>query len=181
MGKLICIDPGHGGIQPGAVRGGLMEKDATLQIANMVANILRDSGFDVVMTRDTDEDVSLRKRCDIANNAGADAFISIHLNAAKSMTAHGAETWKWHTSTSTLADCVQAELIEATGAKDRGVKLSKTFVVLRYTVAPAVVVECGFISNGEERARLFDGDYQERIALGIAKGIVEAFNARCQK
>lgn len=177
MTKLICIDPGHGGeSSPGAVYGGMEEKDAALQIGRMVARNLREVGFDVIMTRDTDEDVSLRRRCDIANDAGVDAFVSIHLNAAESRTAHGAETWKWHTNTSRLAEDVQTELVVATGAKDRGVKSSKTFYVLKHTVVSAIVIECGFMSNNKERAKLFDADYQEKIALGISKGIVKAFS-----
>lgn len=176
MAKLICIDPGHGGCQPGAVYGGLQEKDATLQIGRMVARNLREVGFDVIMTRDSDEDISLRRRCNIANDAGADAVVSIHLNAAKNRTAVGAETWKWPKNTSSLAKDVHTELVVATGAKDRGVKSSKTFYVLKHTLASALVVECGFMSNNKERAKLFDADYQEKIAAGIAKGIVKAFS-----
>lgn len=175
MAKLICIDPGHGGCQPGAVYGGLQEKDATLQIGRMVARNLREVGFDVIMTRDSDEDISLRRRCDIANDAGADAFVSIHLNAATNRTAHGAETWKWHKNKSRLAGDVQTELLAATGAKNRGVRLSETFYVLKHTLASALVVECGFMSNNKERAKLFDADYQEKVANGIAKGIQKAF------
>lgn len=176
MAKLICIDPGHGGEQPGSVYGGMMEKDATLQIGRMVARNLREVGFDVIMTRDTDEDVSLPRRCDIANDAGADAFVSIHLNAARNRTAHGAETWKWHLNKSDFAKDVQTALIAATGAKNRGVKSSETFYVLHHTVASAIVIECGFMSNNKERAKLFDADYQEKVAAGIAKGIVKAFS-----
>lgn len=175
MDKLICIDPGHGGKQPGAVYGGLMEKDATLDIARMVARILKDAWIDVVMTRDADEDVSLRERCNISNRANADAFVSIHLNAAKSKSAHGAETWKWHRSTSPFADNVQDALIAATDAKDRGVRLSSGFDVLKYTKAPALVVECGFMSNDKERALLFDKAYQRKLAEGIASGIIKTF------
>lgn len=175
MDKLICIDAGHGGTQPGAVYGFFKEKDATLKIANMVASILRDSGFDVVMTRDKDVDVSLRRRCDISNEANADAFISIHLNAAKNSSAYGAETWKWHRSSSPLADNVQNSLITSTDAKDRGVRLSSDFYVLKHTKAPALVVECGFMSNAKERALLFKREYQENIAEGIASGIIKTF------
>lgn len=169
----ICIDPGHGGAQPGAVYGGLMEKDATLQIARKLARNLREIGHEVIMTRDNDATVTLRKRCDISNAANADAFISIHLNAAVARSANGAETWRWPNNKSGLAESVQTELVAAIGAKDRGVKTTSTFYVLKHTRASALVVECGFMSNNKERARLFEDDYQEKIAAGIAKGIVK--------
>lgn len=172
---LICIDPGHGGKQPGAVRGGMMEKDATLQIARMVARILKDAWIDVIMTRNEDIDVSLPERCDISNKANADAFVSIHLNAHKNTSAHGLETWKWHRSTSDFADKVQNALIASTGAKDRGVRLSSGYYVIKHTKAPALVVECGFMSNDEERELLFDKDYQRKLAEGIASGIIKTF------
>lgn len=175
--KKICIDPGHGGAQPGAVYGGQQEKDATLQIGRKLARNLREMGYEVVMTRDNDATVSLRKRCDISNNAGADAFISVHLNAAVNRTAHGAETWKWTSNKTSLAQNVQTELVAAIGAKDRGVKSTTTFYVLKHTRAAALVIECGFMSNNKERAKLFDDDYQEKIAAGIAKGISKAIPA----
>ena len=172
----ICIDPGHGGDQPGAAYGGRLEKDAALQIARKLARKLKDTGYEVIMTRDDDAPVSLRKRCDISNAGGADAFISVHLNASHSPDAHGAETWQWDTSESTLALNVQRELVEATGARDRGVKSTTSYYVLRHTHAVAIVVECGFISNDAERERLFDDGYQEKIASGIAKGIMRTCN-----
>lgn len=172
----ICIDPGHGGDQPGAAYGGRLEKDATLQIARKLARKLKENGHEVIMTRDDDALVSLRKRCDISNDFGADAFISVHLNASCSPEAHGAETWQWDNSESTLALNVQSELVASTGARDRGVKSTRSYYVLRHTHAVAIVVECGFISNDAERSELFEGAYQEKIASGIAKGILRACN-----
>ena len=172
----ICIDPGHGGDQPGAVYGGRREKDAALQIARKLARKLKAVGYEVVMTRDDDMSVSLRKRCGISNAAGADAFISIHLNASCSHEAQGAETWKWHTSESQLAQNVQRGLVEATAARDRGVKSTTAYYVLKHTRAVAVVVECGFLSNDAERRRLFEDGYQEKIASGIAKGVLHTFS-----
>ena len=172
----ICIDPGHGGDQPGAVYGGRREKDAALQIARKLARKLKALGYGVVMTRDEDSPVSLRKRCDISNASGADAFVSIHLNAAHSPEANGAETWQWHKSESPLAQNVQRGLVDATEARDRGIKSTTAYYVLKHTHAAAVVVECGFISNDEERGRLFEDGYQEKIASGIAKGVLHTFS-----
>lgn len=172
--KIICIDPGHGGIQPGAAYGGRLEKDATLSISMRLRDKLEASGYRVIMTRETDIDVCLKRRCEISN--GADAFVSIHLNASTNPTAHGAETWEWERAKSALADAVQAELISASGFKDRGVRSTSVFYVLRHTVAPAIVVECGFISNETERGRLFDEAMQDKIAAGIARGIASVIN-----
>lgn len=174
--KTICIDPGHGGIQPGAAYGGRLEKDATLGISLKLRDKLEASGYHVVMTRETDADVSLKRRCEISNGAGADAFVSIHLNASTNPTAHGAETWEWELAKGALADAVQTELISASGFKDRGVRSTSVFYVLRHTVAPAIVVECGFISNETERGRLFDEAMQDKIAAGIARGIASVIN-----
>ena len=176
--KIICVDPGHGGIQPGAVNGRFKEKTATLAISLKLRDKLKEAGFKVVMTRDTDIDVSLSSRCKISNDCGANAFISIHLNSCHSDEPHGAETWKWHKTrpfSKTLADAVQADLIAATGAKNRGVKESDVYYVLKHTKASALVVECGFISNNEECHKLFNPDYQEKIADGICSGIIKAF------
>lgn len=178
---IICVDPGHGGAgHPGAVNGRFKEKTAALAIGLKLRDKLKDAGFKVIMTRDTDIDVSLASRCKISNEAGANAFISIHLNSCYSDEPHGAETWKWHKTrqfSKALADAVQADLIEATGAKNRGVKESDVYYVLHHTKASALVVECGFISNNEECRKLFNPDYQDKIADGIARGIIKAFNS----
>lgn len=174
----ICVDPGHGGDQPGAVYGGRAEKDAALQIARKIARNLNALGYEVVMTRDDDAPVSLRNRCAVSNASGADAFISIHMNASRRPDAHGAETWQWHKSESPLARNVQRGLVDATGARDRGVKSTTAYYVLRHTHAASIVVECGFISNDDEREMLFDDCYQEKIAAGITKGVTETISLR---
>jgi N-acetylmuramoyl-L-alanine amidase len=175
---LICIDPGHGGDHPGACYFGHEEKTATLAIAKLLRPKLEDAGFSVIMTRKSDADVSLKRRCEISNDARAAAFVSIHLNACKSPGVRGAETWKWYQTrpfSQTLADAVQAGMIAATDAKDRGVKTNKAYYVLHHTVASALVVECGFMSNEKECKKLFTPSYQEQIAEGICEGIKKAF------
>lgn len=176
---LICIDPGHGGKgHPGAVNGKYEEKTAALAISRKLRDKLKARGFEVIMTRDSDIDVSLKRRCEISNRASANAFVSIHLNSCHSDEPHGAETWKWHITrafSKTLADDIQTELIAATGAKNRGVKESDIYYVLKHTKASAVVVECGFISNDAECRKLFDPEYQEKAANGICNGIIKAF------
>ena len=175
--KLIVIDPGHGGGDPGAVNGSKHEKDATLAIAKKVACKLIEAGYRVALTRSTDRELTLAERCRFSNEKGADAFISIHLNAASNKTAEGLETWRYQNvghTTKKLADDVHAELIAATGAVNRGVKTTTAFYVLKHTKAPAILVECGFISNSAECKDLFNATYQAKIAQAIAKGVKRA-------
>ena len=174
MSKIICIDPAHGGKDPGAVNGSKYESVATLDIAFKVGAELERNGYEVVYTRTNDKHITLAERCAISNNKGANAFISIHLNASTNRNAHGIETWHYYKvgdNTKELANNIQNNLIKSTSAKNRGVKTTETLYVLKHTIAPAVLVECGFISNHEESELLFDDDYQNKIANAIVKGV----------
>ena len=175
--KIICIDAGHGGDDPGAVNGKRYEKTAALAIAKKVAARLIADGYKVVFTRGLDKNLSLAERCRISNDREADAFISIHLNAATNKKASGIETWRYEkvgSTTKKLANEVQAELIGATGAVDRGVKTTTAFYVLKHTKAPAILVEAGFISNSADCQKLFNASYQTKVAKAIAKGVKSA-------
>ena len=182
MTKNLCVvDPGHGGRDCGAVggEGGLYEKAAALAIARMLYDELYARGFDVLMTRDSDEYLTLGERCRIANEAGADIFVSIHCNSSTNKDARGIETFHAQTCSQTakdLAAAVQKRLIEATGARDRGVK-SADYYVLKGTKAPAILVECGFISNSEEAQMLFKSSYQRTLAKAIADGVAAVLEA----
>lgn len=171
--SIICIDAGHGG-ETGAVNGSKHESVATLDIAFKVGEELERKGYEVVYTRTNDKHITLGERCAISNNKGANAFISIHLNSATNRDAHGIETWCYYKvgdRTKELANNIQNALVKSTSAKDRGVKTTETLYVLKHTIAPAVLVECGFISNHEESELLFDDDYQNKIANAIVTGI----------
>lgn len=176
----VVIDPGHGGKypngDPGAVNGKKHESVAALAIAKKVGAKLKAKGVSVLYTRTTDTAVSLKERCAISNTWKADAFISIHLNAAGNKDASGIETWRYPVGgvTKELADGIQTRLIAATGAKDRGVKTTTTLFVLKHTAAPAALIECGFISNNAEAKKLFTDAYQEKIATAIAEGVYKA-------
>lgn len=179
MTLKVCIDAGHGGKDPGAVNGAKHEAVATLAIAKKVGALLKKKGFAVKYTRSSDKFLSLSERCKISNQFEADAFISIHLNAAANREATGIETWRYEkvgATTKALATNVQTELIAATGARDRGVKTSTTLYVLKHTVAPAVLIECGFLSNNEEAKLLFASKYQDKIAQAIVKGVEKTFS-----
>jgi len=170
------IDPGHGGNDSGAVGpSGAKEKDINLAVAERLHLLMSESGIEAYMTRIGDEEVSLAKRAEKANNISADYFISIHCNAANSPTAHGTETYHYPGSVKgrALAQAVQQELVSATGLADRGVK-EANFYVLRMTAMPAILVELAFLSNPEEERLLATSAFQEKCARAIWAGVKKA-------
>jgi N-acetylmuramoyl-L-alanine amidase len=186
----VILDVGHGGTDRGA-RGHYPyceEKKICLLTARLVKQNLDQLGYHVVMTRNTDQFISLPKRVEIASQAQANIFVSVHFNSSRSPEAQGIEVFfcdskedKTRTSASRkLADTILSRLIRRTAAHSRGVKKGN-FYVIRETSMPAVLVEGGFISNPEERALLKSRDYQEKLARGIADGIDQYFKARWKK
>lgn len=173
----ICIDPGHGGKDPGAVNGNYQEKNFNLDIAKKIAFFLEsEGGFKTTFTRTEDVYVSLDDRCKIANQSKCDFFISIHINSARDPSANGIETLCYDEFQSkNLAKYIQRTLISATGVRDRGVKVTNMLYVLNSTKMPAVLVEAGFISNQEDLDWLMEDDYQNKIAEAIALGICDYF------
>ena len=167
---IICIDAGYGGTDPGAVNGKYLEKTAALAIAKKLGALLEGVGAKIIYTRSSDKTVELKERCQIANKAKADYFISIHLNAAAAKSANGIETYAYTTTNVAykLAKEVQKNLIAATGAANRGAK-SANYQVLRETKMPAILIETGFISNDVECMALFKDGYQNIIAEAVAK------------
>lgn len=179
MAKIVVIDSGHGGRDPGATNGKRYEKTAALAIAKKVGSRLKDKGFEVRYTRTKDVYYSLSERCRMSNNWDADAYVSIHLNAAVNKDAKGIETWRYENvgkQTKVLADNVQAELVGVTGARNRGVKTTTSLYVLKHTKASAILVECGFITNKEECEKLFTDEYQNKVAYAICKGVAKALS-----
>lgn len=176
----ICIDPGHGGKDPGALgRCGdndLCEHDIALQICLYLEEILQQSGHLTCLTRRSNHTLSLPARSQFANRYHADLFVSIHCNAAYQDTAAGIETWI-HPSSSVgkkYADPIQASLTATfPDHNNRGVK-EANFHVLRETAMPAVLIETEFISNPEQAEFLSKNDNQRKIALAIAEGISHA-------
>ena len=170
--RKICIDAGHGGKDPGAVSGGVQEKDIALAVALKIGALL--TGYEVVYTRDEDVYVGLAERALIANQVSADLFVSVHCNSAPGTSANGMEVYV-HTTRSAAstraAHAIYDRLLPASGLKGRGIK-SKDLAVLRETDMPAVLVELAFISNDEDRAKLVSDEWQERAAEAIAAGIM---------
>lgn len=182
---IICLDPGHGGTDPGAVWGNRLEKEDTLAMALAVKDALESCGFSdltVMLTRDSDREVSLEQRADTANRAGATLFISIHRNSGG---GRGVETWTSAQRTrheTQLAKGIQDRLAQAGISKDRGVKhgtagsASASYYVVANTEMPACLVELGFLDS-EEDNRLLEEHFDD-YARAIAQGILEMVNKR---
>jgi len=179
----VYVDPGHGGADPGAVGHGIKEEDIALAVGLRVADILKRHGVQVKMSRTTDVGKSLRVRTDEANAWGADAYVSIHCNAAASASAEGFEVW--HTvfveqsKGDELAKAIIKYLDQLTPLKNRGPKSKRGssgrdyLHVIRETRMPAVLVEMGFVSNAKDAAYMRSADGQAAIAEAIARGVVE--------
>ena len=187
--KVIVVDPGHnyGGDQGAfATHAGITysETDLNMKIGAYLKGYLQDKGYKVIMTRESSDrdycskDESLAKRVEIANNSNADAFVSIHQNSFTSQTASGVETYYCNDGSSRvnmskkLAESTVNKLAANTSFKNRGPKTAN-FVVIKNTKMPAILVECGFISNPSEAASLANDIIQRKIALSIAEGIAE--------
>jgi len=180
--RIVVLDPGHGGRDPGAVRNGVRESDINLIVAFKVAELLENEGsVRVYMTRDTDVYVSLGERARFSNEVG-DIFVSIHHNAASNIYAHGVETFYLESVSDNsrtltnrkLADIMQRQLLYYTGRNDREVRRAN-FSVLRNTTSPATLVEIGFMSNSYELAAIVTPEYQWKASYAIFYGILEAF------
>lgn len=171
---LVVLDPGHGGSAPGAIYGGVEEKDINLAVAQLVRALLEEQeGVEVLMTREGDEEIGLYERSNMANEAHADLFVSLHSNALENDSGYaGIMTFYWTRQSRSAAGLVQDAVISATGAKDRGVR-TEEYIVVREADMPAVLIEMGFMTCPEELARMTDPEYQAKLAQGIAQGILQ--------
>jgi N-acetylmuramoyl-L-alanine amidase len=174
----VVIDAGHGGHDPGArpVKG-LREKELALDTSRRVAAILRKSGLRVIETRTGDYFVTLDRRAAISNRSRNTVFVSIHYNWARRWRAAGVETFFCGPRSSRLAANIQREILRPYGAKDRGVKFRK-FYVLRNNKRPAVLVELGFLSNPAENAKVQSAATRQRLAEAVARGILAEKSGR---
>jgi len=172
----ICIDPGHGGIDPGAVGNDpmvLTEKEVNLSVSLFLRDILEGKGHAVVMTRKMDRSLSLGGRSRFANRTGAELFVSVHCNSAANSSASGIETWIYPESVDGrfYAEKVQGGLVAAfPDHRDRGVK-SANYHVLRETEMPAILVECEFLSNPVQLQFLAEESNRLQIAAAIGQAI----------
>lgn len=171
---VVMIDPGHGGPDPGAVGiGGLQEKGVVLDISRQVAGLLQQQGVQAVLTRADDRDLDLEPRVQMAEQTNATVFVSIHANAISMSRpdVNGLETY-YHQSGGQLAQTIHQNVLQATGASDRGVRQAR-FYVLRKTSMPSVLVEVGFVTGQEDATRLSNPAYRSQMAVAIARGILQ--------
>lgn len=178
----VFIDAGHGGSDPGAVNEsfGITEASINLDTANRLQNILEARGYDTMMSRTTDTFVGLRKRAEMANDWGADYFISVHSNSSENPNANGTETlyYRDNTSGERLANEIQIQLILQNKLADRGIVPRPNLAVLRLTTMPAVMAELAFVSNPTEAALLSTPEFRQKSAQGIADGFTNFINNR---
>ena len=185
-GKTICIDPGHGGTDTGAIGSMSQEKNITLAISKKVQQLLQEAGANVIMTRTTDVDVyapndgaveELQARCNIANASKADVFVCIHIDSFSSPDAMGVTAY-YNPKTQYdlgLAKYIHQQNMKATSFPDRGVDTAN-FYVLLHTNMPATLLELGFISNPGEEKALNTETQQDNFAESIVKGLADYFD-----
>ncbi|RJX20040.1 MAG: hypothetical protein C4570_04465 [Ammonifex sp.] len=188
-GRVIVLDPGHGGVDPGTHEGELvLEKDLVLEIAEKTRQFFVNAGAQVIMTRNEDRDLAapgekslaarkrqdLRARVELANKAKADLYLSIHVNSSRNPGKSGVEVYySEKPGSKELAEFIAKESLRYTGRNH--VPLPGRYFVLRETTMPAVLVEVGFLSNPEEKRLLGDRKYQERLGWVIFQGALRYF------
>ena len=193
--QVIILDAGHGGFDGGAVApDGTVEKDINLSIALTLKDFLSQSGFKVIMTRESDvstddvetDKIATRKKSDLKNRLGLmrdnpDAvFVSIHLNKFTTSAANGSQVFYGaeREESKVLGDCIQKSIVRLLQPENTRVNkqaTSSTYLLYNATV-PAVLVECGFLSNSAELKRLKDEEYQKKIAFSIFCGITSFYS-----
>ena len=197
--KVIFLDPGHGGKDPGAQYLGLKEKDLNLQVSQQLKTKLESLGYKVIMSRSSDVYVDfITERSRMSNETNADMFISIHFNA----TGHGLDSGedgiqtytylptgnipsvinkKWHDNPTRLkysyklGSYIHQSVLATTQAKDAGL-LAKSFAVLRETNKPAVLLELGYMDDSKESQKIRTKEYQQKLVDGIVQGIQQYYN-----
>jgi N-acetylmuramoyl-L-alanine amidase len=167
----VVIDAGHGGYDRGGIPGQkVAEKDMNLDVALRLRNVLAASGYRVVLTRDSDVFVSLAGRVAIANSYPNALFVCIHFNSANRMGAGGIETYFYSRDSLSLASAIHYFVAGGAPSSNRGVR-RRGYYVLRKTNIPAVLVECGFLTNPTEAAYAETASYRQKLAEEIAAGV----------
>ncbi len=184
--KVIVLDPGHGGSDPGAVGANkTMEKTITLAVAQRLKPLLEKAGAKVFLTRNDDRDVfgpnasavdELSARTTVANNNKADIFVSIHINSFTNPIAGGIATYYYQKTPydALLANSIQGAIAPASGLQNRGINAANFYVIKR-SVMPAVLTELGFISNPDEEKLMNTADFQQKMAQSIYLGLDKFF------
>ncbi len=188
---IVCVDPGHGGTDPGKVGiNGQLEKDINLAIAKKLKTYLEASDVTVVLTRDKDMGLyssgdahkkmaDMRKRCQLIEEAKPDLVISIHQNSYHEEAIRGGQVFYYKTSVrgKKLAQILQERFDYVLGdANKRQAKANDNYYLLLHVKEPIVIAECGFLSNREEAEKLETKEYQDRLAWTLHMGIMEYLN-----
>lgn len=183
---VVVIDAGHGGVDPGKVgANGIVEKDLNLSIALVLKGVLEKENVEVVMTRETDDGLyvegatnkkssDMHKRIEIINDIKPDCLISIHQNSFSDSKVHGAQVFYYSESerSQKLAKEIQETIKrEVDSENKRNIKAGNDYFILRKTKCPGVIVECGFLSNAAEAAKLVEAEYQEMLAKAISDAV----------
>jgi N-acetylmuramoyl-L-alanine amidase len=170
--STVVIDAGHGGFDRGGIPGQRVpEKTMALDVAHRLQKRLRDAGYRVVMTRDTDIFVPLGERVRIANHYRDAVFVCIHFNSAPRVGANGIETYYYSNASVKLAADIHRHVVAGTSSDNRGIR-QRGYFVLRRTAIPAVLVECGFLTNPTEARLALQSSYRQRLADRIADGVM---------
>src|SRR5215831_11858682 len=202
---VVVLDPGHGGQDSGAMVGGVMEKDLTLDVARRVDRLLDSEGIATLMTRLGDTYVSLADRAAFGNRVKDSIFVSIHFNEDNKPVASGVETYyaahqigagsvlaSWlpflsrppldspKPESQSLAGFIQEALVARTRSVDRGTQAKQFFVIANMT-SPAVLIEGGFLTNKEDISKLAREDYRDQLAAAVADGILHYCDAISQR
>lgn len=182
--KIIVLDAGHGGIDPGTLRNSVYEKDVNYNVINVYAQeYFKDSEIKVYYTRTTDTKIALQTRADFAATVGADLFISFHVNAHSNSAVNGTSVYYSASNnkltasglkSSILATTVVNRLSAAWGTSNKGI-LADKFVVIHNNTVPAVLVECGFITNNKDFEKIKDTSYQKKAAKALFDAVSEIF------
>ncbi|STY43345.1 N-acetylmuramoyl-L-alanine amidase LytC precursor [Listeria grayi] len=174
---MIVLDPGHGGNDPGT-RGsdGIKEKNMTLKMANVVADKLRSSGAKVILTRSTDEYISLKSRADQSYEDKADAFISLHFdsNEEDDASVSGQTTYYYHNRDKELAFSVNQALGKELPTPNRGTRVGD-FYVLRENTQPSILLELGYLSSQKDEQNITSPGYRTQVANAVYDGLSNYF------
>ncbi len=173
--KHIIIDAGHGGKDTGAIKGDINEKDVTLEIVKALRDELQARGFkNVYLTREDDTYLTLAERVDYISEHGGEAFVSIHLNSSVKPEVRGYEIHYYTDEGYELAKVIHSSLSSNLSEYDRGLFKSK-FYVINHTIAPAILIEVGFLSNEEERRELLTPERQNATVKAVTDGLIRYF------
>lgn len=170
--RTVVIDPGHGGHDKGGQWGLVYEKHLALDTSARLENELKKRGFRTVMTRRSDYFISLPERVRITKKYSNAIFVSVHYNYTWKQHVSGLETFYANSQSRDLAVHIQNGMLRKVRAVNRNAKYARYYVI-RNNTCPAVLVECGFVSNKSERARMKSAWWRQALAEGIADGIVK--------